>query len=61
VRVVDLKRHRFGKPVTLFQLKEGAEYDVVDGKRFLVNEPVGAATAPLFVIANWKPEPPKSE
>ena len=61
VPVVDLKQHRFGKPVTLFQLKEGAEYDVVDGKRFLVNEPVGSATAPLFVIANWRPEPPKSE
>jgi Tol biopolymer transport system component len=61
VPVVDLKQHRFGKPVTLFQLKEGAEYDVVDGKRFLVNEPVGPATAPLFVIANWRPEPPKSE
>jgi serine/threonine protein kinase len=61
VPVVDLKQHRFGKPVTLFQLKEGAEYDVVDGKRFLVNEPVGPASAPLFVIANWKLEPPKSE
>jgi eukaryotic-like serine/threonine-protein kinase len=61
VPVVDLKRHRFGKPVKLFRLKEGSEYDVVDGKRFLVNEPVGQATAPLFVIANWRPEPPKSE
>jgi eukaryotic-like serine/threonine-protein kinase len=61
VPVVDLKQHRFGKPVTLFQLPEGAEYDVVNGKRFLVNEPVAQATAPLFVIANWKPEPPKSE
>jgi len=61
VTVVDIKRQRFGKPVTLFQLKEGAEYDVVDGKRFLVNEPVSPATAPLFVIANWRPEPPKSE
>jgi Tol biopolymer transport system component len=61
VPVVDLKQHRFGKPVTLFRLPEGAEYDVVTGKRFLVNEPLGQATAPLFVIANWKPEPPKSE
>jgi eukaryotic-like serine/threonine-protein kinase len=61
VPVVDLKQHRFGKPVTLFRLPEGAEYDVVNGKRFLVNEPVGPATAPLFVIANWRPEPPKSE
>jgi hypothetical protein len=59
--VVDLKQHRFGKPVTLFQLPEGAEYDVVSGERFLVNEPVGSATAPIFVIANWRPEPPKSE
>jgi Tol biopolymer transport system component len=61
VPVADLKQHRFGKPVTLFQLPEGAEYDVVNGKRFLVNEPVGTAVAPLFVIANWRPEPPKSE
>jgi Tol biopolymer transport system component len=61
IPVVDLKQHRFGKPVTLFQLPEGAEYDVVNGKRFLVSEPVGPATAPLFVIANWRPEPPKSE
>jgi len=61
VPVIDLKQHRFGKPVTLFRLPEGAEYDVMNGKRFLVNEPVGQATAPLFVIANWKPEPPKSE
>ena len=61
VPVLDLKQHRFGKPVTLFQLPEGTEYDVVNGKHFLVNEPVGPATAPLFVIANWKPEPPKSE
>ncbi len=59
VPVLDLKQRRFGKPVTLFQLPEGAEYDVVNGQRFLVNEPVGAATAPLFVIANWKAEPPK--
>jgi serine/threonine protein kinase len=57
VPVVDLKQRRFGKPVTLFQLPEGAEYDVVNGKRFFVNEAVGHATAPLFVIANWKPEP----
>jgi serine/threonine protein kinase len=61
VPVVDVKQHRFGKPVTLFRLPEGAEYDVVDGKRFLVNEPVGQAAAPLFVIANWRPEPPKSD
>jgi hypothetical protein len=61
VPVVDLKQHRFGKPVTLFQLAEGAEYDVMNGTRFLVNEPVPQATPPLFVIANWKPEPPKSE
>jgi hypothetical protein len=59
--VVDIKQHRFGKPVTLFQLADGAEYDTVSGKRFLVNEPVGPAVAPLFMIANWKPEPPKSE
>jgi hypothetical protein len=52
VPVVDLKQHRFGKPVTLFQIPEEAEYDVVNGKRFLVNEPVGQTTAPLFVIAN---------
>ena len=61
VPVVDLKQRRFGKPVSLFRLPEGAEYDVVNGKRFLVNEPVGQAIAPLFVIANWRPEPPKSE
>jgi eukaryotic-like serine/threonine-protein kinase len=61
VPVVDLKQRRFGKPVTLFRLPEGAEYDVVNGKRFLVNEQVGSATAPMFVIANWKPEPPKLE
>jgi Tol biopolymer transport system component len=61
VPVVDLKQHRFGKPVTLFRLPEGAEYDVVTGKRFIVTEPVGQVTSPLFVIANWKPERPKSE
>lgn len=61
VPVVDLKQHRFGKPVALFRLPEGAEYDVVTGKRFIVTEPVGQVTSPLFVIANWKPEPPKSE
>jgi hypothetical protein len=55
VPVVNLKQHRFGKPVTLFQVPEGSEYDVADGKRFLVNEPVGGAAAPLFVIANWSP------
>jgi eukaryotic-like serine/threonine-protein kinase len=59
--VVDLKQRRFGKPVSLFRLRDGAEYDVVNGKRFLVNEPVGPATAPLFVIANWRPEQPKPE
>jgi hypothetical protein len=51
----------FRKPVTLFRLPENAEYDVVDGKRFLVNEPVGPVSGPLFVIVNWKPEPQKSE
>ena len=61
VPVVDLKQGRFGKPVSLFRLPDGAEYDVVNGKRFLVNEPVGTTTAPLFVIANWRPEQPKSE
>jgi Tol biopolymer transport system component len=61
VPVVDLKQLRFGKPITLFQLPEGAEFDVVSGKRFLVNEPVGPATEALFVIANWRPEPLKSE
>ena len=61
VPVVDLKQRRFGKPVALFRLPEGAEYDVVNGKRFLVNQQVGPATAPLFVIANWRPEPPKLE
>jgi hypothetical protein len=61
IPVIDLKQHRFGKPSTLFRLPEGAEYDVVSGKRFLVDEPVGSAITPLFVIVNWKPEPPKSE
>jgi len=61
VPVADLKQHRFGKPVTLFRLSEDVEYDVVNGKRFLVSEPAGPAVAPLFVIANWRPEPPKSE
>jgi len=61
VPLIDLKKHQFGKPVTLFRLPEGAEYDVVSGKRFLVNEPIGPPPAPLFVIANWRPEPPKSE
>jgi eukaryotic-like serine/threonine-protein kinase len=60
VPVLDLKQPRFGKPVTLFRLSENAEYDTVDGKRFLVNGPVGPATSPLFVIVNWKQEPPKS-
>jgi len=61
VPVIDLKQHRFGRPAALFRLPEGAEYDVVNGKRFLVNEPLGPAISPLFVIANWRPEPPKSE
>jgi eukaryotic-like serine/threonine-protein kinase len=61
VPVLDLKHGRFGKPVPLFQLHEGATYDVSSGKRVLVSEPVGAATSPLFVIANWKPEPAKPE
>ena len=61
VPVIDLNQHRFGKPATLFQVSEDAEFDVVTGKRFLVSEPVGPAVAPLFVIANWRPEPPKSE
>jgi len=61
VPVIDLKQHRFGRPIPLFQLPERAEYDVIDGKRFFVTEPVGATSAPLFVIANWKPEPLKSQ
>jgi Tol biopolymer transport system component len=61
VRIVDLKQPRFGKPATLFRLPENAEYDTVDGKRFLVHEPAGPSSAPLFVIANWKPEPARSE
>jgi Tol biopolymer transport system component len=61
VQVVDLKQHRFGKPVSLFRLPEGAEYDVINGQRFLVNEPVGATIAPPFIILNWRPEPAKSE
>ena len=51
----------FGKPILLFRLAEGAaEYDTVDGKRFLVNEKAGGGHAPLFVIVNWRPEPAKS-
>jgi hypothetical protein len=61
VPVVDLKQRRFGKPITLFRLPDGAEYDAVSGKRFLVNEYIGSAPAPLFVIANWIPEAPKPE
>jgi eukaryotic-like serine/threonine-protein kinase len=61
VPILDLKQHRFGKPVMLFRLVEGAEYDTVDGKRFLVNEPAGAISSPLVVIANWKPEPVKND
>jgi eukaryotic-like serine/threonine-protein kinase len=52
------KQIDFSKPVTLFQVPEGAEYDVVDGKRFLVNEPAGPTSGPLFVIANWNPQNP---
>ena len=55
------KQIELRKPVTLFRLPENAEYDVVDGKRFLVNEPVGPVSGPLFVIVNWKPEAQKSE
>jgi len=51
------KQIDFSKPVTLFRLPENAEYDIVDGKRFLVNEPAGPVSGPLFVIVNWKPEP----
>jgi Tol biopolymer transport system component len=61
IPVIDLTKPRFGKPETLFRLAENAEYDTVDGKRFLVNEPAGEASAPLFVIVNWKPEIAKSE
>ena len=61
VPLLDLKRHRFGKPQTLFQLPQGSDYDVVDGKRFLVNEPSGTVAAPAFVIAHWRPEASKSE
>jgi len=55
------KQIDFGKPVTLFRLPEGAEYDVADGKRFLINEPVGPISGPLFVIVNWRAEAQKSE
>jgi len=61
VPVIDLKLHRFGKAMPLFQIPEGSEYDVVNGNRFLISEPSGPASAPLMVIANWKPEPAKSE
>lgn len=57
VPLLDLEHPRFGKPVTLFQLPENSEYDTVDGKRFLVSEPSGSTTLPLFIIANWKAEP----
>jgi Tol biopolymer transport system component len=60
VPLLDLSKHRFGKPATLFRLLEGSEYDVADGKSFLVSEPVGQSSAPPFVIANWKPAPPTS-
>jgi hypothetical protein len=55
------KQIEFAKPVTLFRLPENAEYDVVDGKRFLVNEPAGPVSGPLFVIVNWKADAQKSE
>ena len=45
VAVIDLKHHSFGKVATLFRLPDGAEYDAVDGKSFLVNEPIGPATS----------------
>ena len=60
VPVIDLKSRRFGKPTTLFRLPRDSQYDTVDGKRFLVNEPAAASDTPLFVIANWKPEPAAS-
>jgi hypothetical protein len=47
-------RSSSGKPVTLFGLPENAEYHVVDGKRFLVNEPADPVSGALFVIVNWK-------
>jgi hypothetical protein len=50
------KQLRFGKPFTLFHLPQNAEYDAFDGKRFLVNEPVGITSEPLFMIINWKAE-----
>jgi eukaryotic-like serine/threonine-protein kinase len=50
------KQIEFSKPVMLFRLPEGAQYDVVDGKRFLVIEPAGPTSGPLFVILNWNPE-----
>ncbi len=55
VPVIDLSKHRFGKPATLFRLLEGSEYDVVDSKRFLVSEPIEQSSGFSFVIANWKP------
>ena len=58
VPVLDVSRQRFGKPVTLFRLSEGAQYDVMDGKHFLVSEPVEPTLASPFVIANWRPAPP---
>jgi hypothetical protein len=63
VPVLDLKQPRFGKSVTLFHLaeNENAGYDTLDGRRFLINQPAGPASSPLLVIANWKPEPSKSD
>ena len=55
------KQIEFRKSVTLFRLPEDAQYEAVDGKQFLVTEPVGPVSRPLFVIVNWKPEPQKSE
>jgi hypothetical protein len=59
--VINLKQPQFGKPKILFQVGEGAEYDTIDGQRFLVDEPTGKTSSPLFVITNWKPKPVNSE
>ena len=61
VPVINLKQPQFGKPKILFQVGEGAEYDTIDGQRFLVDEPTGKTSSPLFVITNWKPKPVNSE
>jgi Tol biopolymer transport system component len=60
VPLLDLKERRIGKPETLFRLADGAAYDTMDGKGFLVTDPVGPAGSRILVIANWKPEPAKS-